>query len=58
MLKELKAALKLLEDYEVRIDREWGDCKSLAAMEEQGDLPQEIVDLRRIIADMETKDET
>lgn len=52
-LQVLKAALKLLEQYEVQIEGEWGAGRSLKQLEALGYLPPEILDLRALIARME-----
>ncbi len=44
-------ALRLLERWAVTIDGEWGNVRSLEEIEADGDLPQEIVNLRAAIVD-------
>jgi len=44
-------ALALLERNAVTIDGEWGDCRSLEELERDGALPEEILGLRKAIAD-------
>ena len=51
-LREASAkALALLERNAVTIDGEWGHCRSLEELEQDGALPEEILGLPKAIAD-------
>lgn len=51
MREAAEGALRLLERWTVTIDGEWGGVRSLEEIEADGDLPKEIVNLRRAIAE-------
>ncbi len=46
LIKAAEEALKLLEDWAVVIDGEWGACRDLEELERDGRLPKEILYLR------------
>jgi len=50
LIEAAKAALTLLEEWQLTIEWEWGDCRSLEEMEEAGDLRPEIIELRKALA--------
>ena len=50
LLEALQGALNLLEEYEVKIEGEWGICRNIAKIEADGDLPTEITKARAAIA--------
>ena len=50
LLEALIKALTLLEEYEVKIDSEWGSGRTLQQIDDAGRLPEEIVDARKAIA--------
>jgi glutaredoxin len=47
--KAAEDALKLLEEWAVQIDGEWGMCRDLEELERDGRLPEEILALRRVL---------
>lgn len=55
LLAALVALLKLTEAYEEQIDGEWGSCRAIKQIEDDGDLPDEIVQARVAIAEAEPK---
>ena len=54
LVEAAKAALTLLEEWQLTIEWEWGDCRSLEEMEEEGDLRPEIVRLRKALSEVKT----
>ena len=48
----LKIALKQLEEWEVKIDHEFGDCRQLDAIEAAGDLSEATVAVRAAMKGM------
>lgn len=50
LLGALEKSLKLLEEYEVKIDGEWGTGASLQRLDAEGRLPIEILEARAAIA--------
>lgn len=50
LLSVLKIALKQLEEWEVKIDSEFGDCRQLNAIDAAGDLSEATVAVRSAIA--------
>ena len=48
----LKIALKQLEEWEVTIDHEFGDCRQLDAIEAAGDLSEATVAVRAAMKEM------
>lgn len=54
LVEAAKAALTLLEEWQLTIEWEWGDCRSLEEMEEAGDLRPEILDLRKALLEVKT----
>jgi hypothetical protein len=54
LVEAAKAALTLLEEWQLTIEWEWGDCRSLEEMEEAGDLRPEILDLRKALSEVKT----
>ena len=52
MREALRKALKWMEDAEVQIESEWGSCRSLDQLQADGDLSDEIVMVRALLAKM------
>lgn len=48
--KAAEDALKLLEEWAVTIDHEWGSCRELEEIEQDGDLSEKILNLRAALA--------
>ena len=48
--KAAEDALKLLEKWAVMIDAEWGSCRDLKEIEQDGDLSEKIIKLRAALA--------
>jgi hypothetical protein len=54
LIEAAKAALTLLEEWQLTIEWEFGDCRSLEEMEEAGDLRPEIIELRKVLSEVKT----
>ena len=50
LVEALRAAAALIEQMEVKIDGEWGMCRTIEKIEQDGDLPEELVQVRAAIA--------
>jgi len=55
--KAAEDALKLLEKWAVMIDAEWGSCRDLEEIEQDGDLSEKILNLRAALSKVATKQE-
>lgn len=49
----LEKSLWAMESYEEKVDREWGECRGIECIAIDGDLPEEIVEARSLLAELE-----